>query len=111
MLGLDLRKSYLRPYRIRLGRGDRRGTTLRIAIHDNGQTPDLSGMSASVVMLYRREGHVSFPCSVSGNSLTCTIDERLITDDVDVAYVSISDGASTYSTDRFEVVTLEGVGE
>lgn len=89
------------------GQGDSSGTTITAEIYDNGAAADLSGATAwLVVLLPDREHYYRDSCSVSGSSVSCTVDEEKlcsVAGFTDEAYFTISKGGSTYSTERFAI--------
>ncbi len=89
------------------GQGDSSGTTITAEIYDNGEAADLSGSTAwLVVLLPDRKHYYRDSCSVSGSSVSCTVDEEKlcsVAGFTDEAYFTISKDGSTYSTERFAI--------
>lgn len=104
---LDLSKQFMATQTVYIGLGDVDGTTIVVAVNDNGTPADISDMDA---MLCARTpgGPVTLPCAVSGNHVTCTLDERRLTGSAEFAYISLCDGQQAYSTERFRIMVLDG---
>lgn len=104
---LDISKPTSVVHELRVGRGDRRGLTLRATIEDNGIMVDLSGMTATLQM---RVGgtSVDLPCTVSGNTVTCEVDASMVGGGTDFAYIAIQDGDRAYSTERMRITVVDG---
>jgi hypothetical protein len=104
---LDLSKQFVATQTVYLGLGDRNGTTIIATISDNGIPADISGMDATLCAR-TMDGTIAFPCTVSGNVVTCHLDERRFASSAEMAYISLSDGQQVYSTERFRIVALDG---
>ena len=100
---LDMSKRLSTRPTVYVGRGDRRGTNVIATVTASGLPLNMSGMTARL-----RLPRGSVPCGVSGDSITCAIDEGYVQDGTEDAYFEISDGDRRYSTSRFRIVTLEG---
>ena len=104
---LDLSKQFMATQTVYVGLGDRSGTTIVVTVNDNGTPADISDMDA---MLCARTpgGPVTLPCTVSGNQVSCTLDERRLAGGAEFAYISLCDGQRAYSTERFCIMALSG---
>lgn len=106
---LDLDKSHDRRVAVRMGAGDMNATTIVAEIFDNNAPVDLTGMDVTLVMRLGDGTVMELPCSVDGGVATVTVNERDIgRRRVHVSYMRVDDGDVTYSTERFDVVMLEG---
>ena len=89
------------------GQGDSSGTTITAEIYDNGDAADLSGSTAwLVVLLPDREHYYRGACSVSGSSVSCTVDESKlcsVAGYTDEAYFTFTQGGKMFSTERFAI--------
>lgn len=107
-ISLDLSKAGGHE-RIRVGRWDSNGTTVRALVHDGGCPVDLDGMDVSLAMRLSDGSALEYPCETDGNAATATLDESDVGNRaVAFAYVRVEDGERVYSTERFSIVLLEG---
>lgn len=112
---LDLDKGVGVGQWVRVGQGDKGGTTIVARIFDNGTSIDLDGMTARFCMRLPDGTHYvrDTDCTVSGNTVTYVVDEshcaavKGMTDEV--YFDILADGEIVYSTSRFSVHVLRGV--
>lgn len=116
-IAVDLSKQLTRPQVVRLGQGDRRGTTLVADIYDNGVAYNLDGKTARFSMR-APDGASSYSVaasSYSGNKATFSIDETYaasIAGKTDTAYVEILSGSTVIcSTSRITVIVLRSASQ
>lgn len=102
-IALDLSKRLSTKPTIYVGRGDRRGTTIVATVTESGLPLDMDGMTATLALPLG-----DAPCTVSGDAITCVIDESMVPHGTEIAYFDIDDGERRYSTSRFRIVTVEG---
>ena len=109
---LDISKTSSAPHVIRLGQGDRSGTTIVAEIYDNGAAFSLTGKSARFLMrLPSGNNYVrDSGCTVSGNTVRYVVDEEhccAVAGYTEVAYFEILVGTSVIaSTQRFCIEVL-----
>lgn len=112
ILELDISKRPAASQTVRIGQGDKSGTTLVAKIYDNGTALDLSGKTARFLM--RQPGGQTYVrdtnCAVSGNTVTYVVDESKVASlagQTDIAYFDIMQGTSVVaSTQRFRIEVL-----
>jgi len=112
ILHLDISKRPDASQTVRVGQGDRGGTTIIADIYDNDAALDLTGKAARFLMrlpggmYYVRDSNVA----VSGNRVTYVVDEDhmcAIAGYTDSAYFEIVEGTSVVaSTQRFRIEVL-----
>lgn len=102
---------------IRLGQGDRNGTTLVAELYDGGSPYSLSGKTARFTMR-TPDGRSSYSVnssSTSNNTATFNIDERYaagVAGTTDVAYIEVLSGSTVIcSTSRMRVICLQSATE
>lgn len=102
---------------IRLGQGDKNGTTLVAELFDNGNPYNLSGKTARFTMR-TPDGRSSYSVassSTSSNTATFNIDERYaasVAGTTDVAYIEVLSGSTVIcSTSRMRVICLQSATE
>ena len=109
-LELDLSKEGLGTNLLRVGQGDKGGTTLKALIFDGGAEVTLSGYTAYLeVLLPNRTTYYRAAASVSGNAATVTVDESKlcqIAGYTDEAYFTFEKSGTRYSTERFAIEIL-----
>lgn len=107
---LDLSKEGLGTNLVRLGQGDKGGTTIKALVYDGGAEAALSGFTAYLeVLLPDRVSYYRAAASVSGNAATVTVDESKlcqIAGYTDEAYFTFEKGNTRYSTERFAIEIL-----
>lgn len=107
-LTLDLSKKSETTPIVRIGQGDKNGTTLRATIKDNGAIPDLSGATVKLrIKLPRNAGYYEKTGTLSGNVATFAVDESsaaLVSGITDVCYVEVIKNGAVTSTERFRTV-------
>ena len=114
-INLDIDKRLSPSSVIRIGQGDKSGTTIRAHIYDNGVAASLSGMSARFNMQLPNTTHYvrDTNCTVNGNVITYVMDEEhaaSVAGTTDVAYFDVLQGSSViYSTGRFSIDVLRSV--
>lgn len=108
-ISLDISKRPDTAPVVRIRQGDENGTTLAVAIEDNGQPLDLTGLGATLVAklpdgsLYESDG------AVSGNVAEFGIDETEAAAALgitELAYVEIEGTDTICSTQAFTLVIL-----
>lgn len=106
---LDVSKEYSGTC-VKVGQGDKGGTTIKALIYDNGAELTLTGCTVYLVaLLPNRRNYYRGQCSVSGNTATITVDESKlcsVAGYTDEAYFTIAKGGGTYSTERFAIEIL-----
>jgi len=114
---VDLSKQLARPQVVRLGQGDKSGTTLVADIYDNGAAYNLNGKTARFSMR-APDGASSYSVvasSYSGNKATFDIDETYaasIAGKTDTAYVEVLSGSTVIcSTSRITVVVYRSASQ
>ena len=109
-LNLDVSKITDIVQTVYVGRGDRNGTVRDMTVTDWGIPADLTGMTANVEMRLSDGSALSIPCTItSPSTASATIDAQDLGGlHVYFAYLTIADGDRVYSTERFEVVVLDG---
>lgn len=102
---------------IRLGQGDKNGTTLVAELYDGGSPYSLSGKTARFTMR-TPDGRSSYSVnssSTSNNTATFNIDERYaagVAGVTDVAYIEVLSGSTVIcSTSRMRVICLQSATE
>lgn len=102
---------------IRLGQGDKNGTTLIAELYDGGSQYSLSGKTARFTMR-TPDGRSSYSVassSISNNTATFNIDERYaagVAGTTDVAYIEVLSGSTVIcSTSRMRVICLQSATE
>ena len=114
-ISLDLSKASGPAKVVRLGQGDRSGTTIVATVYDNGTLASVGSLSARFCM--RLPGGRTYVrdsgCTTSGNSITYVVDETVccsvhgVTND---AYFELLSGSTViYSTERFVVEVMRSV--
>lgn len=102
---------------IRLGQGDKNGTTLIAELYDGGSPYNLSGKTARFTMRTpdRRSSYSVNASSTSNNTATFNIDERYaagVAGTTDVAYIEVLSGSTVIcSTSRMRVICLQSATE
>lgn len=114
---VDLSKQLTRPQVVRLGQGDKRGTTLVADIYENGVAYNLNGKTARFSMR-APDGTASYSViasSYSGNKATFDIDETYaasIAGKTDTAYIEVLSGSTVIcSTSRITVVVYRSASQ
>ena len=114
---VDLSKQPTRPQVVRLGQGDKRGTTLVADIYENGVAYNLNGKTARFAMR-APDGASSYSVaasSYSNNKATFDIDETYaasIAGKTDTAYIEILSGSTVIcSTSRITVIVLRSASQ
>ena len=114
---VDLSKQLTRPQVVRLGQGDKLGTTLVADVYDNGAAYNLTGKTARFSMR-APDGSSSYSVassSTSGNKATFDIDETYaasIAGKTDTAYVEVLSGSTVIcSTSRITVVVYRSASQ
>lgn len=107
---LDLSKEGLGTNLLRVGQGDKGGTTIKALVYDGGGEVTLSGFMAYLeVLLPDRASYYRAAATVSGNAATVTVDESKlcqIAGYTDEAYFTFEKGNTRYSTERFAIEIL-----
>jgi len=107
-LTLDLSKKSETTPIVRIGQGDKNGTTIRATIRDNGEIPDLSGATVKLrIKLPRDVGYYEKTGTRSGSVATFAVNESsvsLVSGITDICYVEVTKNGATTSTERFRVV-------
>ena len=98
---------------LHLGQGDKNGTSLAVALFDNGQVLALSGYTVRFSMqLPGGEHYYSVNGTAQSNVATFALDETYaaaVPGTTDIAYVEVLSGSTVIaSTGRIRVVVLEG---
>lgn len=114
---VDLSKQLTRPQVVRLGQGDKRGTTLVADIYDNGVAYNLTGKTARFSMR-APDGTASYSVvasSCSGNKATFDLDETYaasIAGKTDTAYIEVLSGSTVIcSTSRITVIVYRSASQ
>ena len=114
---VDLSKQLTRPQVVRLGQGDKLGTTLVADIHDNGVAYNLTGKTARFSMR-APDGSSSYSVvasSYNGNKATFDIDETYaasIAGKTDTAYIEVLSGSTVIcSTSRITVIVYRSASQ
>lgn len=114
---VDLSKQLTRPQVVRLGQGDKSGTTLVADIYENGAAYNLTGKTARFSMR-APDGSSSYSVassSTSGNKATFNIDETYaasVAGKTDTAYIEILSGSTVIcSTSRITVVVYRSASQ
>lgn len=109
-LELDLSKDGLGAGLVRVGQGDKSGTTIKALIFDGGGEVSLSGYTAYLeVLLPNKRNYYRAAATVSGNAATVTVDENKlcsVAGYTDEAYFAIEKNGVRYSTERFAIEVL-----
>lgn len=114
---VDLSKQLTRPQVVRLGQGDKSGTTLVADIYDNGVAYNLTGKTARFSMR-APDGASSYSVAASsynGNKATFDLDETYaasIAGKTDTAYIEVLSGSTVIcSTSRITVVVYRSASQ
>lgn len=114
-LELDLSKDGLGAGLVRVGQGDKHGTTIKALIYDGGAEAALTGFTAYLeVLLPDKRHYYRAAAAVSGNAATVTVDESKlcsVSGYTDEAYFAFEKDGVRYSTERFAVEILRCVTE
>lgn len=109
-LELDLSKDGLGAGLVRVGQGDKAGTTIKAYIYDGGAEAALSGYAGYLeVLLPNKRNYYRAAATVSGNVATITVDETKlcsVAGYTDEAYFAFEKGGVRYSTERFAIEIL-----
>ena len=110
-VSLDISKSQGVAKLVRIGQGDRSGTTIVATVYDNGTAFDMTGMAAKFLMRTPGNGYVEDAhVNVSGNTLTYVVDEEhcaATAGVTDECYFQILQGETVIaSTARFSMHVL-----
>lgn len=112
-LELDLSKDGLGAGLVRVGQGDKGGTTIKALIFDGGGEVSLTGYTAYLeVLLPNKRNYYRAAATVSGNAATVTVDESKlcsVAGYTDEAYFTIEKNGVRYSTERFAIEILRCV--
>lgn len=114
ILELDLSKDGLGTDIVRVGQGDKGGTTIKAYIFDNGAEADLSGFDVymNVLLPNKTNFYRAKATSVAGNVITSVIDESKLCSVpgyTDQAYFTLEKNGEKYSTDRFCIEIFRSV--
>jgi len=114
---VDLSKQPTRPQVVRLGQGDKRGTTLVADVYDNGAAYNLTGKTARFSMR-APDGTASYSVvasSYNGNKATFDLDETYaasVAGKTDTAYIEILSGSTVIcSTSRITVIVYRSASQ
>lgn len=114
-LELDLSKDGLGAGLVRVGQGDKHGTTIKALIYDGGAEAALTGFTAYLeVLLPDKRHYYRAVAAISGNAATVTVDENKlcsVAGYTDEAYFAFEKDGVRYSTERFAVEILRCVTE
>lgn len=114
-LELDFSKDGLGAGLVRVGQGDKHGTTIKALIYDGGAEAALTGFTAYLeVLLPDKRHYYRAAAAVSGNAATVTVDENKlcsVAGYTDEAYFAFEKDGVRYSTERFAVEILRCVTE
>lgn len=114
-LELDLSKDGLGAGLVRVGQGDKHGTTIKALIYDGGAEAVLTGFTAYLeVLLPDKRHYYRAVAAISGNAATVTVDENKlcsVAGYTDEAYFAFEKDGVRYSTERFAVEILRCVTE
>lgn len=109
-LELDLSKGSLGGNLVRVGQGDKSGTTIKALIYDGGAEASLSGYTGFLeVLLPNKRNYYRAQCTISGNTATVTVDENklcAVAGYTDEAYFTFEKSGIKYSTERFAIDIL-----
>lgn len=110
-VSLDISKSQGVTQMVRIGQGDKSGTTIVATVYDNGTAFDMTGMTAKFLMRTPGNGYVEDESvTVSGNTLAYVVDEEhcaATAGVTDECYFQILQGETVIaSTARFTVRIL-----
>ena len=112
-LELDLTKDGLGGNVVRVGQGDKSGTTLKAYIYDGGADAALSGYTGFLeVLLPNKRNYFRAACTISGNVATVVLDEAKlcqVAGYTDEAYFTFEKSGVRYSTERFAIDILRCV--
>ena len=100
---LDLSKKFSTKPTIYVGRGDMGGTTIAASFTDAGIPIALDGMDVTLSLPMG-----DMPCTIDGDTASCTLGESLVPDGTEHAHYKLVDGTHIYTTQRIRIVTLEG---
>lgn len=110
---LDLSKDSLGGNLVRVGQGDKSGTTIKALIYDGGAEAALSGYTGYLeVLLPNKRNYYRAACTISGNVATITVDEKKlcsVAGYTDEAYFTFEKSGVKYSTERFAIEILRCV--
>ena len=110
-LELDLSKDGLGTNLVRVGQGDKGGTTLRALIYDGGAEAALTGFTGYLEgLLPNKANYYRAAATISGNAATVTVDESKlcsIPGYTDEAYFAFEKNGVRYSTERFAIEILK----
>lgn len=111
-ISLDVSKAPAIMPVLRIRKGDKNGTTLKVNLYDGGEAINLTGYTVKFHMrLPNDAGTYEATGSVSGNVATFTIDEATAAEVVGstcIAYVRIASGSTfACSTGSFRVVVMD----
>ena len=115
-IALDVSKQAGMMPVIRIGQGDKNGTTIEATIYDNGSPLSLSGYSVRFEMrLPDGTSYYQSPAgTISGNVATIPIDETYagaVDGVTNIAYIVVYSGSVECSTSRINVIVLESAEE
>lgn len=109
-LDLDLSKDSLGGSLVRVGQGDKGGTTIKAYIFDNGAEAALAGFTGFLeVLLPNKSNYYRALATVADNTATVTVDEKKlcsVAGYTDEAYFSFEKDGVRYSTERFAIEIL-----
>ncbi|WP_417003718.1 hypothetical protein [Adlercreutzia sp.] len=109
-LDLDLSKDGLGGNLVRVGQGDKSGTTIQAYIFDNGEDAALSGFVGYLeVLLPNKRNYYRAVAALEGNVATVTVDENKLCSVpgyTDEAYFAFEKDGVRYSTERFAIEIL-----
>ena len=112
-LELDLSKDSLGGNLVRVGQGDKSGTTIKALVYDGGAEASLSGYTGYLeVLLPNKRNYYRAQCIISGNAATVTVDENKlcsVAGYTDEAYFTFEKSGIKYSTERFAIDILRCV--
>ena len=110
-LELDLSKDGLGTNLVRVGQGDKGGTTLKALIYDGGAEAALTGFTGYLeVLLPNKANYYRAAATISGNVATVTVDASKlcsIPGYTDEAYFAFEKNGVRYSTERFAIEILK----
>lgn len=110
-VSLDISKSQGVTQMVRIGQGDKSGTTIVATVYDNGTAFDMTGMAAKFLMRTPGNAYVEDESvTVNGNTLTYVVDEEHCASTAgvtDECYFQILQGETVIaSTSRFSMRVL-----
>ena len=116
LVTLDLCKDGRKEQYVRIGQGDKSGTTIVATVYNNGVQVALGGLTPRFKMrLPYNAGYVEGACTLSGNSIRYVVDEEhcaAVPGTTSVAYFELLQGDSVIaSTSRFNVIVLPDASE